>query len=225
MLVAAAALATCAYRTSGPDRQQAEQRVLVQRSNFVHVKEAVPGIVIDLPYTTRNNIAGRPLYPKNMPCLVHRDTARRLTYAQRFLEGEGYSLKIWDAWRPPSSHMALWHSNPNPDYLAPPENGLSLHCYGVAVDVTLVQLDGSSVKMPSRFDEFSPRARYEYTGDDPQVRRNVGMLKLAMEKAGFVHIQSEWWHYVDPKAFLAHPVLADQIGIDLPVPTVKLTYR
>ena len=44
-----------------------------------------------------------------------------------------------------------------------------------------------------------------------------------MKKAGFAHIQSEWWHFVDPKAFLARPVVASQIGIDLPVPKVKLT--
>ncbi len=224
LLLASAALilVTCAHRQRFPDMYSAEQRALVQRQNFVYVADTVPGVVIDLRYATRSNIASKRLYPADMPCLLHRDTAEKLLIAQRFVETQGYRLKIWDGWRPPSSHMALWYSNPDPNYVAPPETGLSFHTYGVAVDVTLTDTNGNEVPMPSTFDEFSPRAWSNYVGNNAEVRKNITLLQSAMKTAGFNKIDSEWWHYVDANASDAKPVFAREVGIDLPVPQVEL---
>lgn len=218
----ALALVNCAHQQSFPAMYSAQQRALVQRHNLVYAADAVPGVVIDLRYATHGNVASKPLYPDDMPCLMHRDTAEKLLVAQRIVEAQGYRLKIWDAWRPPSSHMALWYSNPNPDYVAPPETGLSFHTYGVAIDVTLTDANGNEVAMPSTFDEFSPRAWSNYVGTDPTIRKNVTLLQSAMDTAGFNKIQSEWWHFVDANASNARPVFAREVGIDLPVPQVKL---
>jgi len=219
---AALILVTCAHRQNFPDTNSAEQRALVQRKNFVYVADAVPGVVIDLRYATQGNVASRRLYPEDMPCLLHRDTAKKLLVAQRFVQTQGYRLKIWDAWRPPSAHMALWRSNPNPDYVAPPSNGLSFHTFGVAVDVTLTDANGNEVPMPSTFDEFSPRAASSYTGTDSAIRKNVALLQSAMKTAGFVGIESEWWHFLDTKAFNARAVFAHELGIKLPVQQLKV---
>lgn len=225
ILALATVLPMCAHRSQPAGKRSAEQRALVMRNAFAFVDEVVPGAVIDLRYATPQNVTGRRLYPADMPCLAHRSTAAKLATVQSLLEAEGFRLKILDAWRPPSSHMALWRSNPDPDYVAPPELGLSLHCYGVAVDVTLARLDGSAVNMPSAFDEFSPRAGYDYAGSDPEIRHNISVLQSAMKTAGFAHIESEWWHYIDPTASGARPVMAGAIDIELPVPQVRLTRR
>jgi len=218
----ALALVTCAQHQPFPPAYSAEQRALIQRKNFVYVAEAVPGVVIDLRYATRSNIAMRRLYPEDMPCLLHRDTAKKLLTAQKIVERQGYRLKIWDAWRPPSSHMALWRSNPNPDYVAPPSNGLSFHTFGVAVDVTLTDRDGNEIPMPSTFDEFSPRAWSLYVGNDAAIRKNVALLQSAMKSAGFTKIESEWWHFLDTGAFNARAVFARELGIELPVQQIRV---
>ena len=222
LISAALILVTCAHRQRFPEMNSAEQRALVHRNNFVYVADAVPGVVIDLRYATRDNVASKRLYPDDMPCLLHRDTAEKLLIAQRVVATQGFRLKIWDAWRPPSSHMALWYSNPNPDYVAPPETGLSFHTYGVAVDVTLTDVYGNEVPMPSTFDEFSPRAWSSYTGNDAVIRQNVALLQSAMTTAGFNKIESEWWHFLDINVSNAKPVFARELGIELPVPLVQL---
>ena len=54
--------------------------------------------------------------------------------------------------------------------------------------------------MPSKFDEFGPRARHGAPGGEPEARRNAETLKAALEAAGFVSLAEEWWHYRDSEA-------------------------
>jgi D-alanyl-D-alanine dipeptidase len=188
------------------------------RYHLVHVPDAVPGVHIDLRYRTSGNATGKPLYPPDMPCLLNRSAADKLRRAQQQLKQDGFSLKILDAWRPPEAHMALWNAVKDPLYVVPPSDGLSLHCYGIAVDVTLVDLQtGRDAKMPSKFDEFSPRAKSVYTGPDKEIARNVTLLRSAMIKAGFRGIPDEWWHFDMPGTTRVFRVTAKDLGIRLPL--------
>lgn len=183
---------------------------------LVHVPEKVNGARIDLRYRTSSNATGRPLYPSNMPCLLHPITAGRLSEAQRILEKQGRGLLILDAWRPPESHAALWKAVQDPRWVVPPSDGLSMHCYGLAVDVTLVDASGRELRMPSAYDEFSERARRDYAGSDPEIASNVDMLQDAMRRAGFRSIPDEWWHFDIPGTVRAHRVSAAGLGLQLP---------
>lgn len=184
--------------------------------NLVPVEKAVPEAFIDMRYKI-TSAAGRPLYLSGMPCLIHRATAEKLQKVSKSLKASGYALKIWDAWRPPEAHQALWDAVQDPDYVVPPSKGLSWHCYGISVDVTLVTLDGSPVEMPSKFDEFSDRAASKYVGGDPEIARRVTLLQDTMKGAGFRVIQSEWWHFDDMTARggIRHVTAAD-LGIKMP---------
>ena len=187
-----------------------------KRFGLVHVPAKLPDVKIDLRYRTGENATGRPLYPRSMPCLLHPTAVERLSKAQRILRKQGYGILILDAWRPPESHRALWNAVQDPRWVVPPSDGLSLHCYGLAVDVTLVAANGQEVRMPSRFDEFSDRARSNYTGPDPEIRRNVTTLQNAMKAAGFRAIKDEWWHFDIPQKTRVYRVNASTLGLYLP---------
>ena len=68
--------------------------------NLVDIRSIDPTIVVELRYATNRNIAGRALYPPELPALVRPTTAARLAKAQKFLRARHYGLKIWDAYRP-----------------------------------------------------------------------------------------------------------------------------
>ncbi len=195
-----------------------EDRIIrkAKRYNLVAVKDAVPGIYIDMRYKV-TSAANKPLYLEDMPCLAHRSTAEKLKKANAILAKSGYAIKIWDAWRPPEAHHALWNAVKDPKYVVPPSKGLSWHCYGISIDLTLVRTNGEAVTMPSRFDEFSDRAASNYTGGDPEIAERVNLLQQTMRDVGFRTIESEWWHFDDMTAQGGiRNVTAADLGIRMP---------
>lgn len=162
---------------------------------LVDISRACPGIIIDLRYATARNITGRPLYPAGARALLRKSVAERLNRAQQSLQDRGFGLKVWDAYRPAWVQARLWNAVRNPAYVVAPSSTGSLHGWGAAVDVTLVDFHRREVRMPTDFDAFSEAARYDYRGGDPEIAYNLATLKRAMAGAGFRHIRDEWWHY------------------------------
>lgn len=183
---------------------------------LVPLDTAVPEAFVDLRYKW-TSASGKPLYHPDMPALIHRSTAKKLRQVAKELREHGYAIKIWDAWRPPEAHEALWQAVQDERFVVPPSKGLSWHCYGISVDLTLVRLDGGEVPMPSKFDEFSARAASRYVGGDPEIARRITLLQTAMKNAGFRVINSEWWHFDDmsPEGGIRKVTAAD-LGIPLP---------
>lgn len=183
---------------------------------LVPLSTAVPEAYVDLRYKI-TSAAGKPLYRAEMPGLVHRSTAQKLRKVAKSLREHGYAIKIWDAWRPPEAHQALWDAVRDERYVVPPSKGLSWHCYGISIDLTLVRLDGTEVPMPSKFDEFTARAASRYVGGDPEIARRITLLQTAMKDAGFRVIESEWWHFDDmsPEGGVRNVTAAD-LGIPMP---------
>jgi D-alanyl-D-alanine dipeptidase len=163
---------------------------------MVDLARACSTIFIELRYASRRNLTGKPIYPVNARCYVRQSVAFRLLRAQDYLQEKGFRLKIWDGYRPDWAQRALWHAAPNPDFLQPPSQEASMHTRGVAVDATLVTLDGHELQMPTDFDDFTPAAHMKYTGGDPVVARHLRILQIAMGRAGFLGNQAEWWHFV-----------------------------
>lgn len=163
---------------------------------LVDVAKVCPGIVIEMRYATRNNALGHAIYPPDARCLVRASVAERLRRAQTLLGTQGAALKIWDAYRPGWAQRTFWQLAPSPAFVANPERGGSLHTWGVAVDVTLVDHLKREMRMPSEFDDFSPAAARAYRGIDKIVARNLEILQRAMTVAGFMVMRDEWWHFV-----------------------------
>ena len=59
--------------------------------DLIDVSRAIPNLDIALPYASSENVAGRPVYPQRMPCLLRRSTAQKLAYAQYLLNQQGLS--------------------------------------------------------------------------------------------------------------------------------------
>lgn len=162
---------------------------------LVDIAQVCPGIVIDLRYATSRNITGKPIYPEGTRALVRPTVAKKLDRAHQALLLRGLGLKVWDAYRPKWAQQVLWDAIRNPHFVVEPVGVGSLHSWGAAVDVTLVDREGREVRMPTDYDDFTAAARYDYIGGDAEIAANLNALKEAMAEAGFQHIRDEWWHY------------------------------
>ena len=163
---------------------------------FVKISDYIPNIFIDLKYATDENITGTPIYTFTEPYLRY-GTVKKLEIAYEQLQAQGYSLKIWDGYRPLSAQYKLWEVMPDGRYIANPYTGFSNHQRGNAVDLTLVKEDGVEIPMPTGFDDFSSLADRNYDDLDSETRDNVLILEKAMTEAGFEGYFAEWWHYSD----------------------------
>ncbi len=171
---------------------------------LIPIQDLIPDAILDIRYATGDNLTGRALYP--FPAaLLRRSAAARLAVAADDLREHGYRLVIYDAYRPLSVQKALWAAKPDPTWVANPEKGSS-HNRGGAVDLALADKDGKPLPMPSKFDEFGPRARHGAPGVPAAARRHAQTLKAALLAAGFTPLEDEWWHYKDP-ASKAWPLL------------------
>lgn len=164
---------------------------------YVLVKKYIPDIYVELRYATENNFTGVKIYDFTEAYLRY-GTVKKLAQVQKELKQQGYSLKIWDAYRPFEAQQKLWEVYPDPNYVANPANGMKRHNLGGTVDITMVAADGSIIPMPSEFDDFSLKADRNYSDiDNEEAVNNVMILQNAMENNGFTGYQGEWWDYSD----------------------------
>ena len=165
---------------------------------LIDLQALIPDAVLDIRYATKDNLTGRPLYPF-AAAFLRRSAANKLKLAAADLRARKLRLVIYDAYRPLSVQKALWEAKPDPRWVANPAKGSS-HNRAGAVDVALADESGRPLVMPSAYDEFGPRASHGAAGVPPEARRNAETLKAALEKAGFVALADEWWHYRDADA-------------------------
>jgi D-alanyl-D-alanine dipeptidase len=163
---------------------------------FVLITDYIPDIYVDLKYATADNFTGEVIYTFSQAYLRY-GTVKKLAAAQSALSEQGYSLKVWDAYRPVYAQQALWDVCPDPNYVSNPQTGTSAHSRGGAVDVTLVTADGEELIMPTGFDDFSALADRDYSDVSAEASTNAKILENAMIAAGFNTYFKEWWHYSD----------------------------
>jgi len=166
-----------------------------QPGDLVEVASVIPDAVIDMRYATKDNFTGDVLYPKAV-CKLRRAVAARLARAAQALRKQDRRLLIWDCYRPLSIQKILWERVPDPRYVADPKQG-SRHNRGAAIDLALVNKDGSEVTLPTKFDEFS-RAAHRSRALAGKHGAEAKRLSAAMTAAGFASIPTEWWHFDAP---------------------------
>jgi zinc D-Ala-D-Ala dipeptidase len=86
-------------------------------------------------------------------------------------------------------------------YVADPARG-SIHSFGMALDVTIVDADGNELDMGSGFDEMDelshPKLEAEYLAHGALTEAHVAhreLLRQVMAAGGFNGIDNEWWHF------------------------------
>ena len=166
----------------------------------------VAGVQHDLRYASANNFAGRVLYRGYDCAWLRREAAAGLEAAAAWLASArpGHRLLVLDALRPHRVQQAIWKDVAGTEaeaYFADPARG-SIHSYGMAVDVTLVDAQGLERDMGSGFDEMSPRSHPQLHAEHlalgllsaAQISER-GWLQAAMSHGGFCTINTEWWHF------------------------------
>lgn len=164
-------------------------------------------IAIDLKYATFDNFMGSNVYGEFRKAYLHREAFEKLMVAAAELEKQrpGHKLLILDALRPRSIQRVLWSKvvgTPSEKYVANPDGRGSMHNYGMAVDLTIIDADGRWLDMGAGFDDFreisQPSLEENFLRSGDLTRNQIAnreLLRHCMFKAGFFGIGSEWWHF------------------------------
>ena len=172
---------------------------------FRHLS-TIAGIAVDLRYATPDNFVGRDLYSPYDCAWLHRDAAAALERVVAWLKEKrpGCTPLVLDALRPQRVQQQLWDALAGTDlqmYLADPQRG-SIHSFGMALDVTLRDETGRELDMGTGFDDMTLlshpalEARFLASGELTAAQAaNRQLLRDAMFQAGFVGINTEWWHF------------------------------
>ncbi len=169
-------------------------------TDFVLVTDYLPTVAVDLKYATSDNFTGSVIYDFSGAYLRY-GTVQKLQAVMEDLDAAGYTLKIWDAFRPTAAQFKLWEVCPDPMYVSDPHQGFSSHSRGNTLDVTLLRSDGSAVEMPTGFDDFSALADRDYSDVPSPAADNARYLETVMTEHGFRPYQGEWWHFSDTDSY------------------------
>lgn len=185
------------------------ERQLIEMG-LVNIHDLDSEIVVDLRYSTNDNFIGVDVYGDFNECYLQKDVAEKLVAAQKNLKEHYpfYSLVIFDAVRPLHIQQMMWDTLVMPrgektKYLSNPakEKG-SLHNYGAAVDLSIIDGNGILLGMGTPFDFFGEKAHpvkeKELLENGTLTQREIAnreLLRSVMRQAGFFGIQTEWWHF------------------------------
>jgi D-alanyl-D-alanine dipeptidase len=165
----------------------------VADTTFVNLKEYSKDFVYDMKYATDDNFLKAKMYDCG-ECFLRLKTVRALIAANEAFRKKGFTIKIYDCYRPLSIQKKMWEIVSNPKYVADPKKG-SIHNRGGAVDISLVDHNGNEPDMGTTFDYFGPQAAHTYKDLSKQILANRKFLKKIMQENGFNSFESEWWHY------------------------------
>ena len=181
----------------------------MRSQGLVDVQMEIKQVLVQLKYATTDNFMHQNVYGCLTKAFLQKQTVAKLSLAQSLLEKEkpGYRLLIYDAARPLSKQSDLWNALPQyppkirKNYVASPQEH-SIHNYGSAVDLTIADESGQAIDMGTPFDYFGkkayPKAEKEMEEKgvlSKEVIQNRLLLRKVMQKAGFLPIEYEWWHF------------------------------
>ena len=183
-------------------------------SGFVVLDDAVPEVMVEPRYYTSYNFIGERIRGYEEPvAMVTKETAAALQGVIKELAPLGYTLKVYDAYRPQMAvdHFVEWARNLNDvrmkNYFYPEEIKANLfshgyiatrsgHSRGSTVDVTLYDVrNDCDVDMGGTFDYFGYRSHPDYPYITEQQKQNRNLLRSVMLRHGFRGIDTEWWHF------------------------------
>lgn len=180
-------------------------RFILASEDFVEIQ---PGPLwnLDLRYASTNNFVGLNMYGAFNRAFLHRISAEMLHKAADLLQSRktGYRFLIYDALRPRSVQRVLWNyvvGTSGEKYIANPERG-SLHNFGFAVDLTVLDEKQQPLDMGADYDDFREIAQpqledqfYRSGALSSQQLSNRHLLRDVMQDVGFEQLAHEWWHF------------------------------
>jgi zinc D-Ala-D-Ala dipeptidase len=173
---------------------------------LVDVRSLDPTLLVDLKYARSDNFMGADVYGELRRAMLVPAAAEKLRQAHNHLKlrQPDYRLLVVDAFRPRRVQQLMWdrvHGTAQQPYVANPASG-SMHNYGAAVDITVVDAQGTPLDMGTPVDHFGILAqvreeeRFLRQGKlSMQQIANRRLLRTVMEEAGFIQLPIEWWHF------------------------------
>ena len=184
------------------------------KDGFVYLKDIDTSIIVDLKYYSTENFTGQLVdgYHSNSAILT-KESATALSNVQDDLEKLGYSLILYDAYRPQSAvdFFVKWSKKINDtsykDIYYPNIKKSDLfelgyiayksgHSRGSTVDVSLLEIStNKEIDMGTVFDYFGIESHTFFNGISEKQKSNRLILYEVMSKNGFKNYPKEWWHY------------------------------
>jgi D-alanyl-D-alanine dipeptidase len=193
-------------RNPKPSYNKTREEIRLEHHGLVNVREYVPDVVVRSVYANYQNVLGVKLYDYNEAYLMP-GAAIKLANAQEILRAvnPNLGLVVYDAARPQSIQKKCWDfaSLKGYRYLFTPPHQVSMHCYGVAVDVGLIDLStykeldmGCPIDMPGKLASIQNEDYLVLRGvlSNRQLYNRL-LLRNTMRAAGFTPIANEWWHF------------------------------
>lgn len=173
---------------------------------LVDIKSIDPSIMVNLKYSDTANFMGTDVYGDLNSCYLQKNAALKLISASKILKKrhQNLSLLVVDGLRPRRIQQKMWNivkDSPIKKYVANPRYG-SMHNYGCAVDITIIDEHGNRLDMGTAMDHFGilshPVLNSRFLKEkklSAQQVRNRELLRQVMVSAGFHPIPIEWWHF------------------------------
>jgi D-alanyl-D-alanine dipeptidase len=183
--------------------------LLLSSMGMVDIGLELPKCHINLKYASDDNFVGYNFYGAQTKAYVRPECITKLKRAYDLLQVKypGYSFVIFDATRSVEAQKIMWEKCTKPVsqrfyYVANPYTTGSLHNYGMALDLNIVDNNGAQLNMGTNFDYFGTLAHttqteYFYQNGilTQEQYENRLLLKTIMEAAGFECAKCEWWHF------------------------------
>ncbi len=181
---------------------------------FVYLKDIDNSIIVDLKYYSTENFTAKYVdgYQSNV-AILSKESALALSKAQQDFNKLGYSLIVYDAYRPQSAvdFFVRW-SNDHSDTLNKviyypniKKSELfklgyiaykSSHSRGSTVDVSLVDISTKKeLDMGTIFDYFGVESHTFSNEISEKQKSNRLILIEIMSDNGFKNYSKEWWHF------------------------------
>jgi D-alanyl-D-alanine dipeptidase len=203
VIVALLVAAQGAAQTAAPLSAEA---VALQKQGLTNVGALDSTLIVRLMYASNNNFVGENMYGALREAFLQPEAARKLALAQKYLREANprYRLIVYDAARPQLAQVKMWNKVKNTHkrrYVSSPAT-VSMHTYGVAVDVSIADGAGREIDMGTPVDFLGalaePRHEAQYLAEGKLTQaqiNNRALLRRVMKKAGFRGISNEWWHF------------------------------
>lgn len=181
----------CSVDYMAEQAKYAEMEGAEDLSVFLHEAD------FDLRFTTEKNVTGAAQYPA-VP-LLEDSTAQMLKKAFDAFREDGYTIKIYDAYRPLSAQQALYEAVGNAAVVSDPSVQPGLQQHGRAVDISLVNMyTGRELKMPTQIFDFRENSLRSHADSwSWDTRQNAEYMARVMTEAGF-KATGCWWHFENP---------------------------
>jgi D-alanyl-D-alanine dipeptidase len=197
--------AACAVPPTKNSSAKASLISLATNSDYVNIS-AIAGVKTDMRYATVDNFMKQDVYEGFKICYLHKEAAEQFQKAIENLHKvkPQWNFLVFDCLRPRSVQWKMWkivEGTPNQSFVGNPAIG-SIHNFGFAMDLSLIDENNNEVDMGTPFDSFSDKAQPKHeekfikSGELSQTQADSRrVLKDAMEGAGFKQIATEWWHF------------------------------